>query len=226
MIDLEPLPVAVALLQVGIASVLLVAVHRRDAAAAINALVSLGVALLPAALAATARLDSGPALPLWLAVVGLLHSVGMLGPYDSVWWWDHLTHTVSAALVAALIYAALLVGYVQVPGGAAVTTVFCTFVVGVLWELVELLARDLGEEYGVQPVLVRYGRYDTAVDLCFDVTAAVLVVVVDLRPFVPVVTQVGDVRALLHWTGAAVLVGTVLVASLGGVVRAAPDTDD
>jgi hypothetical protein len=226
MIDLEPLPVAVALLRAGIASVLLVAIHRRDVAAAINALVSLGVALLPAALAATAWLDSGPAIPLWLAVAGLLHSVGMLGPYDSVWWWDHLTHTVSAALVAALIYAALLVGSVGVPGGAAVTTVLCTFVVGVLWELVELLARDLGEEYGVQPVLVRYGRYDTAADLCFDVAAAVLVVVVDLRPFVPVLAQVGDVRALFRWTGMAVLVGTVLVASLVVVVRAASDTDD
>jgi hypothetical protein len=226
MIDLEPLPVAVALLQVGIASVLLVAVHRRDAAAASNALVSLGVALLPAVLAATARLDSSPAIPLWLAAAGLLHSVGMLGPYDSVWWWDHLTHTVSAALVAALIYAVLLVAHVRVPGGAAVTTVLCTFVVGVLWELVELLARDLGEEYGVQPVLVRYGRYDTAADLCFDVAAAVLVVVVDFRPFVPVVAQVGDVRALLRWAGVAVLVGTVLVASLVVVVRIASDTDD
>lgn len=214
-------------LQLAVLGTLGEAARRRNVAAAVNALFALAVALLPAVVGIVSpSVVIDPTVPLWVALAGFLHSLGMLGCYEAIWWWDHLTHTVSAALVAALIYAALLVGSVGVPGGAAVTTVLCTFVVGVLWELVELLARDLGEEYGVQPVLVRYGRYDTAADLCFDVAAAVLVVVVDLRPFVPVLAQVGDVRALFRWTGMAVLVGTVLVASLVVVVRAASDTDD
>lgn len=208
------------------------AVRRRDVAAALNALGSFVLALLPVVSEAVlpailARSVSvGSALPLWLAAAGLLHSIGMLGRYESVWWWDHLTHTVSAALVAALVYAggivALpdLVGVSPSWGVLAAVTLACTFAVGVFWELIELIARDVGERLDVEPVLVQYGWRDTAFDLVFDVVGALLVLVADLRIFVPVMEQAPEAAgAALTGAGWVVLVGSVLMALFVGLER-------
>lgn len=205
----------VALLQAGILAVLAVAVRRGNVAAAVNALGALALALLPTALEWLGRAVAlGPELPLWLAAAGLLHSVGMLGPYDSVWWWDHLTHTLSAALVAALTYAAALVALPTLalpadPATVAGVTVGLTFGVGILWELVEILARTVGERYDVEPVLVHYGWRDTAADLVFDVVGAALVVALDVRAFLGVARRFPGASRALLFVGGVVLVGSV-----------------
>jgi hypothetical protein len=150
----------------------------------------------------------------------------MLGPYESTDWWDHVTHTVSAGLVAALAYAALTavargpagvgVGPVGVglgPVGVAGATVAFVMVVGVFWELVELFARHLGEQYGIEPVLVHYGRRDTALDLLFDLVGALAVVTLDVRWFVPIAERHPRAAATaLFATGVAAVVGSVLLA--------------
>jgi len=208
------------------------AVRRRNVAAAFNAFGSFVLALLPVVSEVvlpailTRNVSVGPVLPTWLAAAGLLHSIGMLGRYESVWWWDHLTHTVSAALVAALVYAG---GIVAFPDGAGVgpssgaiaaVTVAYTFAVGVFWELIELVARDVGERLDVKPVLVQYGWRDTAFDLVFDVVGALLVLVADLRIFVPVMEQApGAAGAALAGAGWVVLVGSVLMAVFVGFER-------
>ncbi|MDZ5811921.1 hypothetical protein U4E84_11270 [Halorubrum sp. AD140] len=226
---------AVILLQGGILSLFVVAVRRRDTAAATNALGSFVLALLPVVIelvlpaVLSLNVSFGPVLPLWLAAAGFLHSLGMLGLYESTWWWDHLTHTVSAALVAALLYAALIVALSNTAGPgdasgtiAAVTVVF-TFAIGVFWELIELVARDLGERLDIEPVLIHYGWRDTAVDLGFDIVGAVLVIGADLRIFVPVVEQFpGVTEAILVGSGWIVVVGSVLMAlfvGIGGSIR-------
>ncbi|MFC7232569.1 hypothetical protein ACFQMM_16435 [Saliphagus sp. GCM10025308] len=213
--------VALVSFQVGILAILLEALHRRDAAAATNALVSFAVTLLPAAVEYVAEAGFGASiafgtdLPFWIAVAGFLHAVGMLGPYDSVWWWDHLTHLVSAALVAALVYAGFLVltpalGWWQI----GLLTICVTFVVGVLWELLEIIARRAGIRYDVEPVLVHYGWRDTAFDLVFDVLGALLVVLFDLRLFVPVADRSLEPRGVTV-IGTSVLVFAVALVVLG-----------
>ncbi|MFB6122275.1 MAG: hypothetical protein ABEJ78_02300 [Haloferacaceae archaeon] len=193
MIDLAA--VVVLSFQAAILGTLIEALRRRDVAAAVNALVALLVGLLPVAVELASPGGSvavGTALPLWLAVAGLLHSLGMLGLYDSTWWWDHVTHTVSASLVAALSYAAALAGVLSfelAPGVAAVATLAVTLLLGVGWELVELVSRHVAERYDVEPVLVHYGWADTGYDLLFDVVGAALVVAADLRIFVPLVER-------------------------------------
>jgi hypothetical protein len=217
--------VAVPSLQAGVLALFLVAVRRRDVAAAVNAAVALALALLPALveLAVSGTVSRGvrfgPALPLWLSVAGLLHSLGMLGLYDSVRWWDHLTHTVSAALVAALCYGVVVAlpesaGVAGVTEAAGPATVAFTLAVGVFWELIELVARDVGERFEVEPVLVHYGWRDTAADLGFDVVGALIVVGADLRLFVPLAEPVPDVsRAALVGAGWAVFAGSVAMAA-------------
>jgi hypothetical protein len=59
-------------------------------------------------------------------------------------------------------------------------------VLGLLWELLELVLRELGDRHGIEPVLIHYGWRDTALDIVFDVVGVVLVLAVDLRLFVPV----------------------------------------
>lgn len=205
--------------------VLLEAMRRRDIAAAVNAFVSFVVVFLPLLVELVAReggsatVDFGPELPLWIAVAGLLHSIGMLGPYDSVRWWDTLTHTVSAMLVAALVYAGLVVIAEETAvggqwaGGVAVITILFMIAVGVFWELIELVARAVGDRYDVEPVLVHYGWRDTASDLVFDVVGTLIVVVLDLRLFVPVAAAYPRAtRRLLVGSGVVILGGSLVMA--------------
>ncbi|WP_135822294.1 hypothetical protein [Halostella litorea] len=216
-------------LQGAVFLLLVLAVRRRNAAAAVNALVAFVLAVLPSVAGAYVGPEQTPSvvLPLWLATAGVLHSMGMLGLYESVWWWDHLTHTVSGGLVAALVYAGILVtrptlgGIVGDIGGPLSSpralTVGFSFAIGVFWELIELVAREVGEWFDVEPVLVHYGWRDTALDLVFDVVAAVLVIALDLRVFVgsaerfPAATETLLVGAV--WT---VFVGSVVMAVFVG----------
>ena len=203
---IDPLPVVVASLQGAILLTLVVGVRRRNVAAAVNALVAFAVAVLPLVLGVTAGLAVAPTLSLWLAAAGLLHAVGMLGPYDSVTWWDAVTHFISASFVAALIYAGVLVAVAE----AAAATLLLTLSVGLWWELLELVARELGEQFDVEPVLVHYGWRDTLVDLFVDVLGAVVVVAVDLRVFVPLVESVlVPTPRLLRWSGGVFGLSTV-----------------
>lgn len=221
------LQTATVVLYGGIILIVFAALRRRDFATVVNGLVSLVVALLPLVVALTGPHvigtdpTIGAELPLWLAAAGFLHSFGMLGPYDSIPWWDALTHTVSAALLAALFYAAFLV-VVPTTGlftpsmtSIGLLTVAFTFAAGVFWELIELLARDIGERFGIDPVLVHYGWRDTALDLIVDTLAAVLVVVIDVRTFVPLAEQtVAATTALLLGSGAIVIAGSGVLALL------------
>lgn len=202
-----------------------IAVRRENVAAAINAFAAFVLALLPVLVdvvfvSLLSRGDpSGWVLPVWVAGAGVLHSIGMLGLYESTWWWDHLTHGVSASLVAALVYAGFLVA---IPAGGAdgagptvvpFATVAFTLAIGGFWELIELVAHDLGDRLDIEPVLIHYGRWDTVMDLIFDVVGAVVVVAADVRVFVPVLDRIPtDTRALLVGTGGFVLVGGTVMA--------------
>ncbi|MFB6311183.1 MAG: hypothetical protein ABEH64_08380 [Salinirussus sp.] len=182
--------VAALLLITGIAGLLGVAIRQGNASAIVNGAVALAAAFVPFGLGLLGPTAFEPVLALWVAAAGLLHLIGMLGPYETISWWDHVTHTVSAALVAALLYAVLLARTTLPAESAAGITVLAVLVVGILWEAVELLARAVGERYGIEPVLVPYGWRDTALDLVFDLLGAVIVVVFDLRVFVAVVRRV------------------------------------
>ena len=122
----------------------------------------------------------------WVGGASVLHCLGMLGLYERVGGWDHLTHATSAALATALLYAGFLTTAGLNSSAAAATTVFVLVVLSVVWEVAELVLREVGERRGVEPVLVHYGWRDTAFDLVFDVVGAAVVLAIDLRLFVSV----------------------------------------
>lgn len=224
------------LLQSAIFGIFVVAVRRRKIAAAINAFGAFLLVLLPLVVELSLSAIFGrsvviePVLPMWLALAGFLHSLGMLGLYESTFWWDHLTHTVSAALVAALLYAAVIVtarstfGTGDASGMVLAVTVVFTVAIGVFWELIELVARDVGQRLDIEPLLIHYGWRDTAVDLGFDIVGALLVIGADLRIFVPMTERFsGAIGSILIGIGGTVLVGSItmaLLVGLGGTKRA------
>lgn len=216
---------AVLSLQVAILGLLAIAVRRRNVAAAVNALSVLLLSLLPrfVEVAMPALVDRSitvdPLLSLWIAIAGVLHALGMLGLYETTWWWDHLTHTLSAALVAAFLYASLIVSFPGFGGPvrqslpALIVTVVLTLAIGVFWELIELVARAVAERFDIDPVLVHYGWRDTAADLVFDTVGAVLVVAADLQLFFPLVERVPELtRTVMIAGGWFVLAGSVSMA--------------
>ncbi|MFW5911367.1 MAG: hypothetical protein ACOCSD_04355 [Halolamina sp.] len=189
------LTVGAVLVQTALLAVLVVAYRRENTAAVVNTAGAVLLTLVPAALAwaldvGTARSAAIPGLTFVVAVAGFLHCLGMLGRYETVGWWDHLTHTLSAALLAALLYAWLLVDGATGTGLLA-GTVLGTFALGVVWELGELIAREVADWFDIEPVLVHYGWRDTALDLVFDLVGAALIVAFDVRLFVSTVETVG-----------------------------------
>ena len=217
---------AAALVLVGaVVATLVEGVRRGDTSATVNAAASLGAALLPIGLGIVEGWPGPtasvvPELTAWVALAGFLHSLGMLGLYESVGWWDHLTHFVSGALVAALVYAGFLVlgqdgtGFEPSRETAATLTVLFSMAVGVCWELVELVARDVGERFDVDPVLVHYGWRDTAFDLAFDFVGALAVVVLDVRLFVALADRsAGTTRTALVAGGATLVLGSAAMAA-------------
>lgn len=196
--------------------------RRRQVPAVVNAAVSAGVVLL--VIGAGLAVGIGPSelvgsgLVVWVALAGFVHSLGMLGPYDSIWWWDLLTHALSAALLTAFLYAAVLVvagATADAPEATIIAmTVSLVLAAGIFWELLELLARDVATRYDIDPMLVHYGWRDTAVDLVVDLAAAVVVVVVDIRAFVWFAQLAPNwTRSLVVGFGGLVVVGSIVMGS-------------
>ncbi|MDQ2074160.1 hypothetical protein RBH20_16610 [Haloarcula sp. H-GB4] len=103
----------------------------------------------------------------------LTHAVGMLGPYDDIWWWDNLTHIHSATVLGGLIH--VLSRRLGVDPEQRVITGVATM--GILWEFMEYIIHASSRRLGLEPILVSYGKTDTLLDLVSDLVGAVLVLV-------------------------------------------------
>ena len=167
-------------MQATILTILLVGALERNVSVVVNAVFALGVTVLPGLLASDFDVHLGSGLSLFITFAVLLHSLGMVGLYDRLWWWDHLTHVLSASIVASVGYATIraLDDYsdaVSFPGEFLAVFVFLfTVAFGVLWELLEQVGRELALAGGFEPVLIVYGLEDTMWDLVFDMVGAVV----------------------------------------------------
>ena len=170
-------------LQLVIASIAFVGLATLNAGVLVNGVFALAVTFLPGVLKRDYRLSLSPVLTLWITVAVFLHVLGMLGLYEEFWWWDHLTHMLSATLVAGVGYATARAfdeysDAVYFPPRFMFVYVFLfTLAAGVVWEVLEFAARMGARLVGVQPVLIQYGLSDTIIDLIFDAVGGVLVAV-------------------------------------------------
>jgi VanZ family protein len=157
-------------IRVAIVAVVVEGVRRRDPASVINGVLALGATRLPELVEELYAVEFRPWQRLYADFAMLAHAVGMLGPYDDVWWWDHLTHTLSATLLGGLVFVdARRRG--RDPRGRVLAVIVAA---GGLWELLEYVIHSLSPRFGLEPVLVSYGRTDTVLDLLFNLVGAVL----------------------------------------------------
>lgn len=170
-------------LQVGLVGVLAFGVLTRNISVVVNATVGLGVTLVPAVLARDWDLMLDPRFTLVVTLAIFLHSIGMIGLYDRIWWWDHLTHTFSGTVVTVTAYT--VVWAIDVhrediylpPPFLSIFVLAFVLAMGVLWEVSEFLAREVAILLGQKPVLILYGLDDSMYDLVFDLVGAVAVTV-------------------------------------------------
>jgi hypothetical protein len=168
-------------LQALIVVVLFVGVARRNLSVVVNATIALAVTFLPALLERDPDIQLSPAVSLWVTLAVTLHSLGMVGLYTALPWWDNLTHTLSATVVAGVGYATAraIDQYSDAvyfpPQFLSVYILIVTLAFGVLWEVLEFSMRGITDLLGIQAVLIQYSLEDTMTDLVFDAVGAALV---------------------------------------------------
>jgi uncharacterized membrane protein YjdF len=167
-------------MQAVIAAFLVWGLVSANVSIALNATLGLATTMLPGLLERDYEITIGPWLTFLLTLAILLHTIGMVGPYETVWWWDEVTHTFSASIVAVVGYATTKAIDEHVediylpPDFMYLFILLFTLAIGVFWELLEFLARVFAEWAGQEAVLVQYGVQDTARDLIFDTVGAVI----------------------------------------------------
>ena len=172
---------AIRAMQAAIGGILVVGVVTANVSVTVNAVAALGITFLPAVLRRDWDIVLDAELALWVTVAVLLHAVGMLGPYTRIDWWDHVTHTLSASLVAGVGYATVRAfddhsdAVYFPPKFLFLFVLLFTMAFGVLWEVFELGARVAADRMGMEAVLIQYGPEDTLADLVFDIAGAVIV---------------------------------------------------
>lgn len=154
-----------------IVGVFVAGIRKRNPGAIVNAVVTLAVTYLPGLVERRYGVEFRPWQRLYAGVAMLAHAVGMLGPYDREGWWDHVTHTMSASILGGVAHAAA-----RRRGRDPRPRVLGLVVVGgVVWELLEYAIHAVSRRLGIEPLLVPYSRYDTALDLVFNLVGALLV---------------------------------------------------
>ncbi len=167
-------------MQLILIAALAIGLYRRDPTVIVNSVVALGVTVLPAVLKHNYRIRLGSGITLWITTAVLLHTLGALGPYEQVWWWDHMTHTLSASIVAGVGYATVHAidqydDAIQLPQAFIVLFIFLfVMAFGVAWEILEFLIDVVSTILGIETVLTQYGLDDTVMDLIFDTVGAIV----------------------------------------------------
>jgi hypothetical protein len=170
-----------AVARVATAVALLAGVRRRDPTVVVNGVLSLVFAALPGYLARAYGVRFRPWQRAWISTAGLVHTLGMLGPYDRIWWWDHLAHTLSGVVIAGVADVSVRAGAERGDSAATLRRSRASYVAGItlgfgiLWECFEYVVHAVADRLGFEPLLVHYGRLDAVADVLFDLLGAALV---------------------------------------------------
>ncbi|WP_101294864.1 hypothetical protein [Halegenticoccus soli] len=177
-------------MQLSLVGLFFIGVDRGELGIVVNAAIALGITYLPAVLERDYHIPMDAGLTLWITTAVFLHALGTVGVpgggdsfYASVWWWDHVTHLLSASIVAAVGYTTaraidLHTEAVHLPSRFMfVFILLFVLAFGVLWEVIEFLIGVAATVLGMQAVLTQYGLEDTMLDLVFDTAGGVVVAV-------------------------------------------------
>lgn len=192
----------VRLMELSIGLLFVVGLLTRTVGIIVHTGVGLAVTQLPTLLRRDFDISLDIGLTLWITTAIWLHTIGTVpipgGPgnlYATIGWYDHLTHTLSASVVAAT-------GYITVrsidehaaevslpPKFAFVFVLLFVLAFGVLWEVLEFVLAEAASRIGAKPVLTQHGLGDTMLDLVFDTIGAVVVAIWGTAHLTGAVTQ-------------------------------------
>ena len=177
-------------MQVVLVGLIAIGLDRGSVGIVANGAIALAVTYLPAVLERDYQIPMDTGLTLWITTAVFLHALGTVGIpgselsfYQSVWWWDHLTHTLSSSVVAAAGYATvraidLHTEEVYLPWQFTFVFVLLFVVAfGVLWEVIEFAVGGVATLLGSGSILTQYGLEDTLLDLVFDTIGGLVVAV-------------------------------------------------
>ncbi len=161
-------------MELSLIGIFFVGLDRGNLGIMINSALAFAITLVPAVLKRDYQIPMDAGLTLWITTAVFLHAVGTLGPYQNVWWWDHVTHMLSASLVAGVGYATVRALDAHNPDVYLPPRFMFVFILmfvvafGVIWEVTEFAVSGLGSIIGGSAVLTQYGLEDTMLDLLFD----------------------------------------------------------
>jgi len=146
-----------------------------------NGTMGLLITFVPALLERKYDFPLDPWLGLWITLAVFLHTLGSAGLYQQIDTWDHLTHAMSASLIAAIGYTFaravdLHSDEIHIPDRFAF--VFILLVVmsfGVVWELFEFGLDIVADETGISMPLAQFGLDDTIRDFMYNTVGALVV---------------------------------------------------
>lgn len=173
--------ILVRLLQLSLAAILIYGIVTVQLALALNAGVPLGVTFLPAVLRREYGYTMDLDLVLLITLAVFLHALGSLGLYVRYSWYDEVTHTVSAVLVAGIGYAVLTAferhsKEIDLPSklrGVFILVFVLAF--SVIWEVFEFGAIWLSQLLGVTSPVQVFGIDDIVTDMVFNLIGAIFV---------------------------------------------------
>ena len=128
-----------------------------------NGGLGLFVTFVPALLERNYDIPLDPWLGVWITTAVFLHTLGSAWFYAQIPWWDHLTHALSASLVAGAGYTTLRAvdlhsDAIRIPSRFAFVFILVVVLAfGVVWELFE------------------FGLDDTVADLMYNSVGALIV---------------------------------------------------
>lgn len=151
--------------------------------AIINGGMGLLITLLPAALERNHSLPLDPWLGLWITTAVFLHTTGSAGLYGQIDWWDHLTHAMSASVVAAVGYTAARAVDLHSDEIQLSRRFFFVYIIifvlsfGVIWELFEFALDIIADMTGLTMPLAQHGLDDTVLDTTYNSLGALVVAI-------------------------------------------------
>jgi hypothetical protein len=149
--------------------------------AIVNGTIAFLVTLLPALLERNYEISLDPWLGLWITTAVSLHTLGSAGLYVHLPWWDHLTHALSASLVAGAGYVTVRAidlhsDEIRLPHRFAfVFILVLVLAFGVVWELFEFGLDLTAETTGLTMPLAQHGLDDTVLDLMYNSVGGLVV---------------------------------------------------
>lgn len=171
----------VRLLQAGLLVIAAYGFYRGETGIVANGLVPLAVTLVPTYLRRDRNISMDTSYVLWISIAVFVHAVGSLGFYESIPWYDSVTHALSATIVAGTGYAAVKAidrNSEQTNLPAELQFAFILVFVmafGVFWEIIEFTLGLASQLLGGEAVLAQYGLDDTVTDLLFNQLGAIIV---------------------------------------------------